>query len=72
MFQVVAGDGLPELICHQCALHIDSWYRFKKQCQNSDATLRQYISRQQLGSENADVRYLHAVTRKITNAVTNV
>lgn len=50
--KVVAGDGLPELICHQCAVHVDSWYRFKKQCQKSDSTLRRYISRQQLDSEN--------------------
>lgn len=58
LFQVVLGDGLPELICHECALHVDGWYKFKKQCQNSDATLRQYISRQHLDSEN-DVRHLH-------------
>lgn len=63
LFQVISGDGLPELICHQCALHIDSWYRFKKQCQNSDATLRKYISRRQSGSEN-DVRQLHTAIQR--------
>ncbi|PSN51648.1 hypothetical protein C0J52_09445 [Blattella germanica] len=54
--EVIAGDGLPELLCYKCAFHIDSWYGFKKQCQTSDATLREYISRSHSDSENTDVR----------------
>ncbi|KAK6628263.1 hypothetical protein RUM43_002075 [Polyplax serrata] len=42
--QVVAGDGLPELICLDCLTQVDIAYDFKEKCQSADATLRRYIT----------------------------
>ncbi|GFG37890.1 hypothetical protein Cfor_07380, partial [Coptotermes formosanus] len=39
--QLCAGDGLPDQICQQCACQVDTTYKFKLQCESSDATLRQ-------------------------------
>lgn len=36
-------DGLPDLICPACTLQLNNAYNFKKQCENTDSSLRQYI-----------------------------
>jgi hypothetical protein len=37
-------DGLPMLICAQCIYQLNCSFKFKTQCENSDATLRKYLS----------------------------
>jgi uncharacterized Zn-finger protein len=44
--QLCAGDGLPDQICQQCACQVDTSYKFKLQCESSDATLRQSLINQ--------------------------
>lgn len=39
-------DGLPNKICHSCLNQVHRSYEFKNQCERSDATLRQFLSRQ--------------------------
>lgn len=40
-FQITSQDGLPGKICVECALQVSKVYSFKKQCERSDATLRE-------------------------------
>ncbi|KAL0274549.1 UNVERIFIED_CONTAM: hypothetical protein PYX00_002651 [Menopon gallinae] len=42
--QVIAGDGLPELICSKCLTEVDIAYDFREKSQSADAALRKYIS----------------------------
>ncbi|XP_021918204.1 zinc finger protein 420-like [Zootermopsis nevadensis] len=44
--KLYAGDGLPDQICQQCACQVDTTYKFKLQCESSDATLRQSLINQ--------------------------
>ncbi|CAG2060078.1 unnamed protein product [Timema podura] len=37
--EVTMDDGLPLLICQDCQHHLDSWYKFKQQCQTTDKIL---------------------------------
>ncbi|XP_033611459.1 zinc finger protein 2 isoform X2 [Cryptotermes secundus] len=46
MKKLSAGDGLPDQICQQCAYQVDTTYKFKLQCESSDATLRQSLINQ--------------------------
>ncbi|XP_021936507.1 zinc finger protein 583-like, partial [Zootermopsis nevadensis] len=41
--EVFEGDGLPSQICRQCTEELDSYYKFKQKCENSDARLRQRL-----------------------------
>lgn len=43
LWQVQAGDGLPELMCVPCVLMVSRAFTFKQQCQRSDQTLRSYL-----------------------------
>lgn len=43
-FQITFQDGLPGKICLECASQISKVYSFKKQCERSDATLRERFS----------------------------
>lgn len=43
--KVEASDGLPEVMCFQCVLQVSRAFRFKQQCQRSDATLRLRLAR---------------------------
>lgn len=38
------GDGMPQQVCAQCLQQINRFYSFKRQCEKSDITLRQYIA----------------------------
>lgn len=38
--KISLGDGLPEDICSSCVQHISNFYLFKKQCEESDITLK--------------------------------
>ncbi|KAK9730407.1 Zinc-finger associated domain (zf-AD) [Popillia japonica] len=42
--QVWQNDGLPAQICNKCSAKLHISYQFKKQCEKSDAKLRQYIA----------------------------
>ncbi|XP_034235954.1 zinc finger and SCAN domain-containing protein 31-like isoform X2 [Thrips palmi] len=42
--EVHAGDGLPPLICLRCQYQVDQAYKFRVQCQRSDATLRRHFN----------------------------
>ncbi|XP_066993631.2 zinc finger protein 660 isoform X1 [Anabrus simplex] len=44
-FEVIEGDGLPALICHNCSQEVDRFYEFKVMCQTSDTILRKCIER---------------------------
>nr|CAD7258086.1 unnamed protein product [Timema shepardi] len=37
--EVTMDDGLPLLICQDCQHHLESWYKFKQQCQTTDKIL---------------------------------
>ncbi|XP_050509841.1 zinc finger protein 585B-like [Diabrotica virgifera virgifera] len=39
--QVLQGDGLPPYICQKCLSKLNIAFQFKKQCESSDAKLRQ-------------------------------
>ncbi|XP_060517303.1 zinc finger protein ZFP2-like [Cylas formicarius] len=41
--QVWQNDRLPSQICNRCSAKLHIAFQFKKQCQKSDATLRQYL-----------------------------
>lgn len=43
-FQITFQDGLPGKICLECASQVSKVYSFKKQCERSDATLRERFS----------------------------
>ncbi|KAJ4431258.1 hypothetical protein ANN_19855 [Periplaneta americana] len=40
------GDGLPMQVCLHCVQQVNTSYKFKLQCENSDITLRQLLSLQ--------------------------
>ncbi|KAK4879762.1 hypothetical protein RN001_007908 [Aquatica leii] len=42
--QVWQNDGLPGQICNKCLAKLHISFQFKKQCEKSDAKLRQYVS----------------------------
>lgn len=42
--QVWQNDGLPSQICNKCSAKLHISFQFKKQCEKSDAKLRQYLS----------------------------
>ncbi|GJQ86506.1 hypothetical protein Trydic_g10406 [Trypoxylus dichotomus] len=42
--QVWQNDGLPAQICNKCSAKLHISFQFKKQCEKSDAKLRQYIA----------------------------
>jgi hypothetical protein len=42
-FQLCADDGLPGQVCQKCSRLVNLSYKFKLQCESSDATLRQYL-----------------------------
>nr|CAD7263438.1 unnamed protein product [Timema shepardi] len=44
--QLSCNDGLPTLICHRCLYQAERSYEFKLQCEDADATLREYVNRQ--------------------------
>lgn len=44
MFQVWQNDGLPTQICNKCVAKLHISYQFKRQCEKSDAKLRQYLT----------------------------
>lgn len=44
IFQVWQNDGLPSQICNKCVAKLHISYQFKRQCEKSDAKLRQYIT----------------------------
>lgn len=44
--QLFLGDGLPAQVCRQCVRLVNTSYKFKQQCESSDAALRQYLSSQ--------------------------
>ncbi|KAI4465109.1 zinc finger protein [Holotrichia oblita] len=46
--QITFGDGLPEQICLSCANKAVEMYMFKKQCEESDACLRQRLGKSPL------------------------
>jgi hypothetical protein len=46
-FQLSSGDGLPSQVCQHCAQQVNTSYDFKLRCENTDATLRQYLSKMQ-------------------------
>ncbi|XP_069676003.1 gastrula zinc finger protein XlCGF26.1-like isoform X2 [Periplaneta americana] len=41
-------DGLPTHVCRQCVNQVNVSYNFKKQCEISDATFREYLKNQRL------------------------
>ncbi|CAG9813870.1 unnamed protein product [Phaedon cochleariae] len=43
--QIENGDGLPSLICIQCAHEISRCYSFKQLCEQSDMNLRTYLGK---------------------------
>ncbi|XP_021920289.1 zinc finger protein 37 homolog isoform X2 [Zootermopsis nevadensis] len=43
VIKMLAGDSLPEQVCHQCIQQVNSSYNFKLQCESSDIALRQYL-----------------------------
>lgn len=45
------NDGLPVLICAQCIYQLNCSFKFKTQCENSDAILRKYLSNIQFETE---------------------
>lgn len=45
MFQISENDGLPYQICGSCTNLLSTAFSFKQMCQQSDAKLRQYISK---------------------------
>ncbi|XP_023723052.1 zinc finger protein 778 isoform X2 [Cryptotermes secundus] len=49
--KVLTDDGLPVLICAQCIYQLNCSYKFKTQCENSDATLRKYLNNIELKTE---------------------
>lgn len=51
LLQVLVNDGLPVLICEQCKYQLNCSFKFKTQCENSDATLRKYLSNITLRTE---------------------
>ncbi|XP_069701438.1 zinc finger protein 586-like isoform X1 [Periplaneta americana] len=53
--KIFVGDGLPDHVCQQCASQIDSTYKFKLQCESSDATLRQSLLNQTIQSPPNDI-----------------
>lgn len=48
---MLIDDGLPMLICAQCIYQLNCSYKFKTQCENSDATLRKYLNNIELKTE---------------------
>ncbi|XP_069701440.1 uncharacterized protein [Periplaneta americana] len=52
--KIFVGDGLPDHVCQQCASQIDSTYKFKLQCESSDATLRQSLLNQTIQISSGD------------------
>jgi hypothetical protein len=42
-FQLCADDGLPGQVCQRCSRLVNLSYKFKLQCESSDATLQQYL-----------------------------
>ncbi|XP_021920658.1 zinc finger protein 771-like isoform X2 [Zootermopsis nevadensis] len=42
-----SGDGLPSQVCQQCAQQVNTSYDFKLRCENTDAILRQYLTKMQ-------------------------
>lgn len=50
-----AYDGLPTHVCRQCVNQVNVSYNFKKQCEISDATFRELLKNQKLGSESSEV-----------------
>jgi hypothetical protein len=45
--QLSSGDGLPSQVCQHCAQQVNTSYDFKLRCENTDAVLRQYLSKMQ-------------------------
>lgn len=45
MFKVWQNDGLPAQICNKCSAKLHISFQFKKQCERSDAKLRQYVAK---------------------------
>lgn len=44
ILKVWQNDGLPTQICNKCVAKLHISYQFKKQCEKSDAKLRQYLT----------------------------
>lgn len=46
------GDGLPELICLECVDKLNNSFEFRKQCKTSDETLREYLYKSNLSTND--------------------
>ncbi|XP_069676006.1 zinc finger protein 572-like isoform X1 [Periplaneta americana] len=64
LVKVFSGDGLPAQVCRQCVRLVNTSYKFKQQCENSDTALRQYLNNQSFS--NSD-NILHSVFRADNN-----
>ena len=47
------NDNLPSLICNQCIQQVNRSYTFRKQCENSDNTLREWLISARLDNDNS-------------------
>lgn len=74
MFQVNAGDGLPELMCVPCVLQVSRAFTFKQQCQRSDQTLRSFVGQivQIDSSDNNNFRNNFKNTGTDTSSIADV
>lgn len=41
---MIKDDGMPQEVCFQCAQEISRAFVFRKMCEKSDSTLRQWIA----------------------------
>ncbi|PSN53978.1 hypothetical protein C0J52_13475 [Blattella germanica] len=48
VIKVYSGDGLPAQVCRPCIRLLNTSYKFKQQCENSDTALREYLDNQQV------------------------
>lgn len=53
VFQIQPGDGLPYLICFECAEEIHKAYSFKQQCERNDQVLKNVL----LNTENPTIEF---------------
>lgn len=64
-FQVDENDGLPSKICLQCVNQISSAYTFKQRCEESDATFRKLVQKNNALQESS----IKKETQSTTNSV---
>lgn len=54
MFQITANDSLPTHICCECFGHLSNFNKFRQDCRNSDAFLREQIVIESIKVEPVD------------------